>query len=113
MQLSSVIFETQVTRIETMAVLRCAGMPISDDHFIFLKFQGLHHILLADVPHLLVSTAMFSIGFDTSSQQDHVDVCGHKSLLSSLDVPDVPNAHGASSPSFAFVRSVHDGRPLK
>ena len=61
---AAMIAMCSVSRIELMHALRAAGMPVPDRHVNFLRFQGHHQYLLADLPHLLVAIAMLLIGFD-------------------------------------------------
>ena len=64
----TIIVFCSVSRIESMAALGAAGMPMPSEHFDFLRFAGDHHYLMADMPHVLVAIAMLWIGFDPNAE---------------------------------------------
>ena len=75
-----------LSRIESLAILRlrlCGKMrieaPISHRHFHFLRYEGMYHYILEDVPHICVALAQLML------TPDDREVCGQEHhLLQSL-----------------------------
>ena len=69
--LTTLVLFASASRIESLSVLRCLGMRMPDRHFNFLRFEGAHHYVLADLPHLMVAIAMLWIGFEPYDVATH------------------------------------------
>ena len=89
--LTTLVLFASASRIESLSVLRCLGMRMPDRHFNFLRFEGAHQYVLADVPHLMAAIAMLWIGFkpeDTTTHQSRKPLRGLALLVILAVDPD-------------------------